>query len=146
MLCESLTYNTGVPEILKGERIHDHIKVYRPPFEEFEIQRMEVPSGEPVTIPTNPGPLILLVDRGAGSAQAAAATSLKGDGLQQQVELHRGSIVFVPAGTGLSFTASAAGALTIWAAACNAKVFAPASVPAAVGQEELVAEPALVAA
>lgn len=106
---------------------------------------MEVPAGESVTVPINPGPLLLLVDAGAGSAQAAEAASLKGDGLLQQMELHRGSITFVPAGTGLSFTASAGGPLTIWAAACNVKVLAPVAAPAAAGEQK-IAEPALVAA
>lgn len=146
VLCESLTYNTGVPEVLRGERVHDHVKVYRPPFEEFEIQRIEVPAGESVNVPTNPGPLLLLVHAGAGSVKAADGASMKGDGLQQQVELHRGSIIFVPAGTGLTYTASATDPVVIWAAACNAKVFAPAVVPAAAAEEPMVAEPALVAA
>lgn len=29
-LCESLTYATGLPDVLKGERIHDHVKVSGP--------------------------------------------------------------------------------------------------------------------
>lgn len=144
MLCESLTYNTGAPAVLRGERIHDHVKVYRPPFDEFEIQRIEVPAAETVTVPTNQGPLLLLVDAGAGAAQAAESVSMKGDGLQQQLELHRGSIIFVPAATELTFTASGAGPLKIWAAACNAKIFTPVAVPQEL--EAPVAEPALVAA
>lgn len=142
MLCESLTYNTGLPEVLKGQVMHDHVKVYRPPFEEFEIQRIEVPAGELVPVPTNPGPLLLLVTAGSGSAKATS--DLSDAALLQQAELHRGSIMFVPAGTGLSFLASATGSLNIWVAACNAKVFAaPAAVPA---MEEVATEPALVAA
>eukprot|EP00879_Flechtneria_rotunda_P032266 GHRR01035442.1.p1 GENE.GHRR01035442.1~~GHRR01035442.1.p1 ORF type:complete len:135 (+),score=56.13 GHRR01035442.1:93-497(+) len=133
----------GVPEVLRGEVVHDHVRVYRPPFEEFEIQRIEVPAGETVTVPTNPGPLLLLVHQGTGSARATGA-AVKHPALQQQVELHRGSIMFAPAATGLTFTASATGPLVIWAAACNAKVFAaPVAVPAVA---EAGSEPQLIAA
>ncbi len=27
VLCDSLTYATGPPDVLKGERVHDHVKV-----------------------------------------------------------------------------------------------------------------------
>jgi hypothetical protein len=43
-------------------------KVFRPPFDEFEIQLVEVPPGESVAVPTNPGPLLLLVQKGAAEA------------------------------------------------------------------------------
>lgn len=146
VLCESLTYNTGLPEVLKGEAIHDHVRAYRPPFEEFEIQRIEVPAGETVTIPTNQGPLLLLVHAGSGSVEAKpGSSSVQDAALQKQVELHRGSVTFVPADTGLTFTASATGPLSFWAAAVNASVFAvPAPVPAA--EEPVPAEKVLVAA
>jgi mannose-6-phosphate isomerase class I len=146
VLCESLTYNTGLPEVLKGQAIHDHVRAYRPPFEEFEIQRIEVPAGETVTIPTNPGPMLLLVHAGSGSAAAQTSSSgVQDAALQKQVELHRGSVTFVPAETGLSFTASATGPLNVWAAAVNASVFAvPAAVPAA--EEPVPAAKVLVAA
>ncbi|KIY91598.1 hypothetical protein MNEG_16367 [Monoraphidium neglectum] len=115
--------------------------VFRPPFEEFEIQLVEVPAGETVPAPTNPGPLLLLVTRGAGSAAASggAAASSK---LLAQAELRRGSVAFVPAGTTIKYTASGAGDLQVWAAAVNAKVFAPATAEEAAA----AAEPALVAA
>lgn len=149
VLCESLTYNTGLPEVLTGQAIHDHVRAYRPPFEEFEIQRIEVPAGETVTIPTNQGPLLLLVHAGSGSAAAQPPTSsssaVQDAALQKQLELHRGSVTFVPAETGLSFTASATGPLSIWAAAVNAAVFAvPAAEPAV--EEPVPAEKVLVAA
>lgn len=63
-------------------------QVYRPPFDEFEIQAIEVPAGQRVTIPTNQGPLLMLVQQGSGSAKAVAP--IKADHLQEQVELHRG--------------------------------------------------------
>jgi mannose-6-phosphate isomerase class I len=147
VLCESLTYNTGLPEVLKGQAIHDHVRAYRPPFEEFEIQRIDIPAGETVSIPTNQGPLLLLVHAGSGSAEAkpGSSSSVQDAALQKQAELHRGSVTFVPADTSLTFTASATGALSIWAAAVNASVFAaPVPVPAA--EEPVPAAKVLVAA
>jgi mannose-6-phosphate isomerase class I len=170
VLCESLTYTTGLPEVLRGEAVHDHVTAFRPPFDEFEVQRIDVPAGEAVTIPTNRGPLLLLVHAGSGSVEAKPpAASNSSDGasangggsgsgsgmaaLQRQLELHRGSVVFVPADTGLTFAASATGPLAIWAAAVNAAVFAaPAPVPEAVEAAEEAGvpleqeQPALVAA
>jgi mannose-6-phosphate isomerase len=144
VLCASLTYNTGLPEVLTGTPVHDHVRVYRPPFEEFEIQIVEVPAGETVAVPANPGPLILLVQEGAGSAAAAGGPSSLSDDLKAQRELHRGNVLFVPASTQLTYTATAAGPLKVWVAAVNAKVFSGAAVPAAA--EEAAAEPVLAAA
>jgi len=148
VLCESLTYNTGFPEVLKGQAIHDHVRAYRPPFDEFEIQSVEVPSGESVTIPANQGPMLLLVHAGSGTAEAKPGSSgVQDAALQRQAELHRGSVVFVPADTNLTFTASATGPLSIWAAAVNASVFAaPVPVPAVEEPEPVPAERELVAA
>lgn len=154
-LCESLTYKTGKPEVLKGERVHDHVRVFRPPFDEFEIQLIEAPAGETVAPSANPGPMLLLVQRGGGTARASGGAADGAELLQRELDLHRGRVLFVPAGTALELTASGAGSegggLTIWAAAVNAKVFAPAAVPAgaAAAEEEdkaEEAEPALVAA
>ena len=36
VLCESLTYEQGLPVILEGESIQEYTTVYSPPFEEFE--------------------------------------------------------------------------------------------------------------
>jgi mannose-6-phosphate isomerase len=141
VLCDSLTYNTGLPEVLNGTAIHDHVKVFRPPFEEFEIQLVEIPAGETVSVPVNPGPILLLVQGGKGSAKAAGGQST-GPELKTEVDMHRGNVVFVPANTQLTYSASAEGALKVWVAACNAKVFAPTAVPV----EEAVAEPVMVTA
>lgn len=55
-----------------------------------------------------------------------------------------GSVLFAPAATQLTYTASAAGPLKVWVAACNGKVFAPVAVPAEAATAQ--PEPALVAA
>ncbi|KAI8467236.1 MAG: mannose-6-phosphate isomerase [Monoraphidium minutum] len=150
VLCESLTYAMGLPDVLTGDAIHDHVKVYRPPFEEFEIQRVDIPAGEAVPVPTNPGPLLLLVTGGAGTATASGGAAASGK-LQPQLELRRGSVVFVPAATSVTYSAAGSADLQVWVAAVNAKVFAPMAVPAAAEAAAVEAaaaekEPALVAA
>lgn len=138
VLCESLTYSTGPPDVLRGEAIHDHVKVFRPPFDEFEIQLVEVPAGETVSVPTNPGPLLLLVQGGGGAAVAtggAVLASAAGPELKARTELGRGGVLFVPAGTSVTYTAAEGGPLTVWAAAVNANVFVRAPAPAAAESE-----------
>jgi len=76
------------PQVLSGVPIHDHVKAFRPPFEEFEIQLVTIPPGEAVAVPVNPGPLILLVQQGAGSMQASGP--YKAPLLESQTDIHRG--------------------------------------------------------
>lgn len=132
--------------MLRGQAVHDHVKVYRPPFDEFEIQRIDVPAGETVELPPNPGPLLLLVHKGAGTATAVLPDdfSLSESGLHRQCELRGGSVLFVAASSRLTLTASGASALCIWAAACNGRIFAP--MPALAAGAEEAAAVAVVAA
>lgn len=153
-LCTSLTYDTGAPEVLSGERAHDHCVVYRPPFDEFEIGRVDVPSGESgVGVPTNAGPVLMLVTRGRGSVRAeGGSVSVSSEAaLQEEVELRRGSVVFVPAGARLTFSAGGGGGeggnggLEVWTAAVNARVFSRAAEEQA-GEKAAAAEKEAVAA
>ena len=45
MLCDWLTYSQGVPEVLQGDPPGASTRVYRPPFDEFEVARVKVPAG-----------------------------------------------------------------------------------------------------
>ena len=54
MLCASLTYEQGLPEVLSGEEVQQFTKRYAPPFDEFEVQRVELPAGESTLLPANP--------------------------------------------------------------------------------------------
>lgn len=67
---------------------------YRPPFEEFELQRVAVASGSVVSLPANQGPMILLVQHGKGSAVCSAehtpAAGLESIGLIQDPVIQRG--------------------------------------------------------
>eukprot|EP00798_Chlamydomonas_sp_ICE-L_P007541 gene7541-690_t len=119
VLCESLSYEQGSPHILKGSRQQlpylnsaspsgAHMLTYRPPFDEFEVQCVQVLPGCSASLPVNPGPLIMLVLSGSGSAEAqeGAESSSKTQGLDNRLDIQRGSIIFVPALTKLSFKAS----------------------------------------
>eukprot|EP00877_Chromochloris_zofingiensis_P008455 jgi/Chrzof1/3863/Cz13g11170.t1 len=126
LMCETLCYSTSAPTTLAGESITSHIKVYRPPVGEFEIQSINIPAdAQEVCVPANEGPMILLVQHGTGAAKAKA--SIKDDMLQDQMDLHAGSTIFVPANTALQLGTSGEEPLIIWAAACNAKMFATAA-------------------
>jgi mannose-6-phosphate isomerase len=150
-LCSSLTYQTGAPEVLSGERAHDHAVVYRPPFDEFEVGKVDVPAGESgVAVPANAGPLLLLVTAGRGGVRAeggSVPSASEGGQLQAEVELRRGSVVFVPAGARLTFSAAAGGGggeegegggggLEVWTAAVNARVFSTAAAEQAGGEKQ----------
>ncbi|MEW5298175.1 MAG: hypothetical protein WDW36_001327 [Sanguina aurantia] len=126
VLCASLTYEQGFPEVLPGSASGvPGTTVYRPPFEEFELQRVAVAPGSVVSLPANQGPMILLVQHGSGSAVCSSAHTPAGGsesiGLIQDPVVRRGGIFFVPAGTCVTMTAEES--LTVWAAACNSNFF-----------------------
>jgi mannose-6-phosphate isomerase len=149
-LCASLTYETGAPQVLAGERAHDHAEVFRPPFDEFEIGRVTVPAGESsVSVPCNPGPLMMLVTGGRGGvkAEGGALPASADSKLEGEAELRRGSVVFVPAGATLTFSAGASGEpLEVWTAAVNARVFSKAAEEAAADKRPVEEREAVAAA
>ena len=53
MLCNSLTYDQGPPEVLHGTPTGQYTRVYRPPFEEFEVSRLELPQAADTIVPAN---------------------------------------------------------------------------------------------
>lgn len=83
----------GVPLVCSSGAAQ--LSVYRPPFEEFEVQAVQVqPGSQGVALPVNEGPLVVMVQRGSGRAAAAAAPQQQGEeaaaGLQSKVALQRG--------------------------------------------------------
>ena len=47
VLCESLTYSQGLPEVLEGTPLsatRPNTTVYRPPFDEFEVVHVSMPT------------------------------------------------------------------------------------------------------
>jgi hypothetical protein len=43
VLCESLNYSQGVPEVVEGTRSRPYAVVYSPPFDEFEVTHIKIP-------------------------------------------------------------------------------------------------------
>ena len=60
--------------MLAGAEKAAGVKVFSPPFEEFEVASVSVPAGESLALPVNPGPQLLLVQGGGGSAAASPST------------------------------------------------------------------------
>ncbi|EFJ44150.1 hypothetical protein VOLCADRAFT_65163 [Volvox carteri f. nagariensis] len=129
VLCESLTYRQGLPDVLTGSPAGTGITVYQPPFEEFEIHRIDcgsesAPGCKAMTLPASEGPRILLVQH--GEAEATVSGQLP-DALQAVSELEsalalaRGSIVLLAPGVELAL--AHAKDLVVWVAAVNSTFF-----------------------
>lgn len=108
-LIDTLTYSQGPPEVLEGRKSEkeESLKVYRPRFDEFEVWSFMPRSGRTVQLPASSGPLITLVQHGAGSMNGEVAG--------------RGAVFFVPAGLALTFVAVED--MKVWFAACNRMAF-----------------------
>ena len=139
-LCASLIYGSGVPVLTPGVPVQEYVTRYAPPFDEFEVQHLALPSSAaapPSTLlPPFPGPSILLVTGGAGTLTATATPLAGVEGLESALSVSRGDVIFLPAGTPLSVTGAG---LTAWIATVNGRVFGaddalypPAGVPAVV--------------
>lgn len=104
VLCASLTYTQAMPSVLEGDPHPDvpEMRVYRPPFEEFEVWKL-APSGDAAvhsngddnttkmfSLPAAQGPMIVLMQHGT-------ATLKPKNGLL--LGLNRGDVLFVSAGT-----------------------------------------------
>ncbi|CDY34738.1 BnaA01g32870D [Brassica napus] len=95
-LCSMLTYKLGFPEILKGTRIRPYITRYLPPFEEFEVDVCDLPSGASTVFLSVPGPSLLLVIHGEGRMSTDASAD----------EVSVGDVLFVPADTEIQLKSS----------------------------------------
>jgi hypothetical protein len=164
----------GPPTVHLPTPIDNQVKVFRPPYEEFEMQLIDVPSGTSVSPRPNPGPVLLLVQRGCGTIEVTstasnaapagpteaggpvpaddddasggfpaggsegASNAAAGDqGVQKQLQVQKGSVVFVMAGQHIRVTAAGDdgccgggdqqqerdGSMRVWVAACNAALF-----------------------
>lgn len=136
VLCESLTYNQGLPDVLDGTPVGEFVKVYQPPFDEFEVRTVSLPTDKSTAF-ENQGPMLLVVQKGAG--MAAAEGPLEALELQKEAHVTRGDILFVPAGTKVDLQCTGE-PLLVWVAACNSNVFAvPVERPVHVNEEAVLA-------
>ncbi|KAL7607931.1 mannose-6-phosphate isomerase 1 [Lactuca sativa] len=93
ILCSMLTYNQGLPEILKGVPLNPYTRRYTPPFEEFEVDRCVLTEGATVVFPAVPGPAVFVVISGEGSMLTSSSEE------SVSVSVSEGSALFAPAGT-----------------------------------------------
>lgn len=126
----------GLPDVLSGTPVGPPgMTLYRPPFEEFEIQCLrlreaaDTASEAPLELdlPSSEGPRLLLVQRGGAAASVAGGVLPSGlaavPELLPQLQLKRGMVVLVPAGVALRLEAAGAGGLLVWVAAVNGLFF-----------------------
>lgn len=155
VLCSSLTYSTGVPEVLRGEPVQEFVTRYDPGFAEFEVAKVEVPAGRDTLLPPGGGAAVLLVTGDGGAEITATATPFGGGGgLKKTHSAKKGDVLFIPAGTPLSLVATAGGdgngkpAFVAWLASVNASVVGTGAVVAPAPPAEVPAAeaPALAAA
>lgn len=77
----------GYPEILKGFSLTPYITRYLPPFDEFEVDHCDLPTGKSTIFPAIPGPSVYLIIEGQGKLQTGSS----------QLLVNRGDVLFVPA-------------------------------------------------
>ncbi|XP_021827759.1 mannose-6-phosphate isomerase 1-like [Prunus avium] len=111
-LCSMLTYKQGYPKILQGVALSPYVTRYLPPFDEFEVDRCQLPQGESAEFPAVPGPSIFVVTFGEGIIYTS---DLKGDVITE------GDVLFAPANTQISITS--ASQLQIYRAGVNSMFF-----------------------
>ncbi|KAL3696062.1 hypothetical protein R1sor_010138 [Riccia sorocarpa] len=89
ILCSMLKYEQGLPDVLNGSLVSPNTRRYSPPFDEFEVERLDVPEGNSIEFSAVPGPSIFLVFDGTGSITFVEGNSSP---------VKRGDIFFLPAG------------------------------------------------
>ncbi|THU55889.1 hypothetical protein C4D60_Mb11t11400 [Musa balbisiana] len=115
-LCSMLTYKQGFPEILRGSPINPYISRFRPPFDEFEVDRCLLPSKESVEFSPIPGPSIFVVVAGEGRMEVSSVV--------EELKITEGDVYFVPAQTKIRLSAGADGPIKLYRAGVNSRIFA----------------------
>jgi len=68
-LTTMLTYIDGPPHIVQGVEIAHNVHRYKPPVDEFLIDRVSLAAGSNATLPSAPGVSIILVLSGSGTLE-----------------------------------------------------------------------------
>jgi len=95
-----LTYRTGRPSVISGERVDDVTRIYTPPVPEFEVEAIELGQQRKQALSARKGASILLVVSGQGAASVASSE-------QPTFSLTRGRVYFLPAGEKITLESSA---------------------------------------
>ena len=123
VLCGMLTYKTGMPTILDGQRVTDHMKAYKPPFDEFQINVVELNKAQETLVEQIKGPLLVLVYEGKGEIAANSSKTNLDHPLQSSSEISKGDIFFVLDGQTLNVKSSEEEGCTLFIASANARIF-----------------------
>ncbi|PIN16500.1 Mannose-6-phosphate isomerase [Handroanthus impetiginosus] len=91
-LCSMLTYKQGSPEILPRVHLNPYTVKYLPPFDEFEVDRCDLPQETSTAFPAVPGPSIFVVMAGEGTMRVPFSKQL----------IAEGDVLFVTANTEIS--------------------------------------------
>mmetsp|Transcript_11029 Transcript_11029/g.33826 ORF Transcript_11029/g.33826 Transcript_11029/m.33826 type:complete len:448 (+) Transcript_11029:92-1435(+) len=88
VLVNMLTYKDGRPEVMMGQMLKDHVRVYRPPCNDFQLERIELPAGKSVRLDASKGPAMFLTVSGEGTVSLGLKES------STSMALFMGSIYF----------------------------------------------------
>jgi mannose-6-phosphate isomerase len=123
VLCSMLTYKTGMPEILKGSKVSEHMKAYKPPFDEFQINVLSLEQSKQKALVKSSeiqGPLLVLVYEGEGDMASSSSTATANT---TSSRIAKGNVFFVPDGQDLSIEAGQNTGCTLYIASANSRIF-----------------------
>lgn len=86
----------GFPEILHGVPSNPYTVKYRPPFDEFEVDRCILPQESSTVFPAVAGPSVFVVVAGEGTLRLAFSSEL----------VSEGDVLFTPANTEITVETS----------------------------------------
>lgn len=89
-----------------------HIKKYRPPFDEFEVDHCDLPRDASVVVPFANGPSIFVVMNGKGTISSSS----------HKVEIQEGDVLFTCANTEITLKTTAS-CLDIYRAGISSNFF-----------------------
>ncbi|KAL7101729.1 hypothetical protein ACP275_08G073000 [Erythranthe tilingii] len=108
-LCSMLTYKQGFPEILQGVPSNPYTVKYIPPFDEFEVDRCNLPEEASTVFPAVNGPSVFVVTSGEGTMGVASAKEL----------VREGDVLFAPANS--EITVETISGLNLYRAGVNSR-------------------------
>lgn len=115
ILCKSLTYDQGTPQIISGESFNDSMKLYKADFDEFEVWKLSLAKKSLHKSYCCDGPSIMLVQKGDCSL------SFISEGTTIELNLQRGDVYFIPSKKSIDIEANED--VVIWSA--SVKGFGP---------------------
>lgn len=107
-LVSMLTYKDGMPNLIHDKKVDEHTSVFSVPIQDFMLERIELDTTNYKLRSLN-SPSIVLVYNGEGSLTSQ----------EQQIQLQKGTIFFVPAGEQVECHANGSNTMTLLRCACN---------------------------